>query len=558
MDHGNDQFRKTPINILIVSDDTDFIKTIDTLAAESGHNTIAAQIKDNKTLAYQGQSPHIIIVDGVSNLQQTGVTIESTLSQKKHHYYIPVLGVDHADATEALLANGADEVLTKPLNPLAFKSVINHIVNYQKYYIADQHRASSDQDQIQKVLDKINKFSCLNESYIKFHHVDAQDKTKQCLLIAARKPSGELTVLLGDLNQNAFSYATFAYVISDVFFRMTSTCYGCDEIIHELNNQLFSIFPDQCSCSMCMVELSADARSLSVWNGHFPPVLVISQQTNQVVHHIKNKDIMIGNTRNGIDFHVEHFEINPDDAIFIYTNSVIEAENNAESFGINRVEACLMATHQNRLDALFNDFTCFLDQHSVHHDVMMIEILANDFYSETTITPEKHIISDDMPAQWKINLELSAKTLKTIDPLPLLMQMLINIHSLEKYKEKIFTILSELFLNSLEHGLLRLSSDLKSSPEGFAEFFDIREERMEALDQGFINIEISLFSEGSGGKMILTIEDSGPGFEYKTYSTQLQANQKLCGRGIPLLSALCEKLEYMGDGNKVKAIFSWN
>ncbi len=45
------------------------------------------------------------------------------------------------------------------------------------------------------------------------------------------------------------------------------------------------------------------------------------------------------------------------------------------------------------------------------------------------------------------------------------------------------SVLSELFANAIEHGLLKLDSSLKDDPDGFLTFYQQREECMEELDE---------------------------------------------------------------------------
>ena len=55
------------------------------------------------------------------------------------------------------------------------------------------------------------------------------------------------------------------------------------------------------------------------------------------------------------------------------------------------------------------------------------------------------------------------------------------------------TILTELFANALDHGVLGLSSSLKSSPEGFSQYYHERTKRLERLVYGYIRVELNYF-----------------------------------------------------------------
>jgi two-component system, HptB-dependent secretion and biofilm response regulator len=67
-------------------------------------------------------------------------------------------------------------------------------------------------------------------------------------------------------------------------------------------------------------------------------------------------------------------------------------------------------------------------------------------------------------------------TLRTLDPLPQIMQMLTALQGLHAHRERLYTILAELFANALEHGLLGLNSALKQTPQGFVAYYTAREQ----------------------------------------------------------------------------------
>jgi hypothetical protein len=50
--------------------------------------------------------------------------------------------------------------------------------------------------------------------------------------------------------------------------------------------------------------------------------------------------------------------------------------------------------------------------------------------------------------------------------------------------------LAELYSNALEHGLLHLDSVLKNSAQGFAKYYALRHERLNALEEGYIRFDI--------------------------------------------------------------------
>jgi hypothetical protein len=158
---------------------------------------------------------------------------------------------------------------------------------------------------------------------------------------------------------------------------------------------------------------------------------------------------------------------------------------------------------------------------------------------------------------WKLDIEMQADTLRTTDPLPFLIQMVTGIQGTDTHRAEIFTILSELYNNAFDHGILGLDSGLKQTSEGFMQYYMEREERMASLDEGRVKLSISHEPYEDGGRLSLYLEDSGAGFDYNGKSVELTNTVKHSGRGIPLVYTLCEDLEYQGDGNVVEAKYVW-
>lgn len=168
------------------------------------------------------------------------------------------------------------------------------------------------------------------------------------------------------------------------------------------------------------------------------------------------------------------------------------------------------------------------------------------------------------PHTHKLHLELDVAALKHLDPLSILSQLILECPDVEKKRFEVYTILSELCSNALEHGILHLDSALKSSISGIADYYTERRLKLEALEKGFIKIDIlvTLDVHASQGILSIMVCDSGPGFHHQDRLQDLHLPtpgdlRKLSGRGVALVSSLCDSIEYMGSGNQVKAVYHW-
>lgn len=154
-------------------------------------------------------------------------------------------------------------------------------------------------------------------------------------------------------------------------------------------------------------------------------------------------------------------------------------------------------------------------------------------------------------------LTFDAQSLRTVDLLPLLMRRLMEIDALRAHRERLFTILAELTPNALDYGVLGLDATLKSTPRGFLDYYMAREKALATLQTGWLSITVDHTPIGQGGRLVVRLVDSGPGFDYHHELPEPTSTMTLRGRGILLLRSLCTQLVYRGKGNDVEATYEW-
>ena len=148
-------------------------------------------------------------------------------------------------------------------------------------------------------------------------------------------------------------------------------------------------------------------------------------------------------------------------------------------------------------------------------------------------------------------------TMRHVDPIPLLMYVVTEIQGLDGYREPLYTVLAELYNNALEHGLLGLNSRLKDSSEGFLKYYTERELRLAQLESGHIRFNFEHVPLGEGGRLRITITDSGDGFDHENLLSTLDENIANHGRGIELVRSICEGVVFSRNGTEVCVEFVW-
>ena len=105
--------------------------------------------------------------------------------------------------------------------------------------------------------------------------------------------------------------------------------------------------------------------------------------------------------------------------------------------------------------------------------------------------------------------------------------------------------------------MLGLNSELKATATGFMEYYEERTRLLAELDSGYIRFNFRHTPKSEGGVLVIRLEDSGKGFNYKE---KLKLNIQRCaysGRGLPLVQSLSDSMEYLGTGNAVEVTYVW-
>jgi hypothetical protein len=198
---------------------------------------------------------------------------------------------------------------------------------------------------------------------------------------------------------------------------------------------------------------------------------------------------------------------------------------------------------------LFTGLNQFAQQNP---DSICLELQQAPHSDPAAKTDESHL-----PLDWELHFSVPAHSLHNFDPLPVVLLIVMEYPGLTALRSQISTILSELYCNALEHGVLALNSELKTSHKGFSKYYQLKTEKLSQVKEGFISLSISLKPEAVGGRLIFEIQDSGNGFDHQKHSDEFKRNESYSGRGLPLLFELCESVEFIGKGNHVKAVYRW-
>ncbi|WP_136681374.1 SpoIIE family protein phosphatase [Neptunomonas sp. XY-337] len=531
------------------------------LLAESGEQAIEL---------YRQHRPDVILMDivmpGVDGIEAT-----RRIKEEAGDRFVPIIMVsssEHEAVIRKSISAGGDDFICRPFSTEILKQKIYAIQRISKLY-GEIRELNSIRNREEEVAEQL--FSgaveqgnvCLDQ--VKLHKQPASTFSGDVQL-TARRPNGDLNVLLGDFTGHGLTSAVGAIPLAETFRAMTAKGYEAEDILKQINSKLSTLLPTGMFLAAAFVTISQDGYC-SLWNGGMPDILVLSPE-GDVVLRIESSDPPLGITLRLDQLIVKRVTLDAQSRILMVSDGVLEARNlEGDYFGEKRL---LWAAKQGcKEEQLIKRVTRAVELFSRGHvqedDISLIEVPAHLDLEEVPVAGAVQAPGETIEegARWEWRIRLHGSNLKRLNPVAIGMSHLQEIEGPSDHWHDVFTILTELYVNSLDHGVLQLSSEMKASPEGFAEYFSEREQRLNAISpDSYIELQLTHIKEFDGGRLFIFIQDSGEGFPFdewlsKEPNSNEDAQPKLSGRGITLIRELCESLHYYDDGRCAEAEFVW-
>jgi len=380
------------------------------------------------------------------------------------------------------------------------------------------------------------------------------------ILIAAVTPNNIVHVLLADAVGHGLTAAINVLPLCQSFYNLTDKGFSIEEIAIELNSLVNRFMPMDRFVSAALISINRQSQVIEVWNGGIPAPQLFNR-AGQLLHSCASKNLPLGIlTTEKFSAKPEIFYYDGDCQLCVFSDGLQEASSpQGEHFGNARVvEVFAKTAQESRFEALIAELDRHLQGQRAHDDISLavVDIPAEVDVKTLPIHTDSHKVvekSDD----WRIAVSMGANELKYLDVVPLLTQIIAKIHVTREHHSALFLILSELFNNALDHGVLQLDSSVKQGHDGFDKFLQLRETRTQELSSGRIEIEIERVFVEDKQAVKIRVVDSGSGFDYRMLQTpsENQVKHTQHGRGITLMKSMTYKLEYAGKGNEVTAYY---
>ncbi|MGB4484067.1 MAG: fused response regulator/phosphatase [Pseudomonas veronii] len=559
-----------PLTILIAEDSAADLMLLSTIVRRQGHQVLTASDGAQAVDLFARERPQLVLMDALMPVMD-GFEAARRIKQLAGEALVPIIFLTSLRQSEALaqcLDAGGDDFLPKPYNPLILAAKINAMdrlrrlqatVLQQRDLIAKHHDYLLHEQRVAKaVFDKVAHSGCINAAPNIRYLQSPYALFNGDLLLAAYTPAGDMHVLLGDFTGHGLPAAVGAMPLAEVFYGMTAKGYGLTQILREMNAKLKRILPVDMFCCATLLCLSTQRRAVEVWNGGMPEGYVHEVATGKRTPLISRHLPLGVLSAQAFDDRTEVWPMALGDRVFLLSDGVLDtADANEQLFGAERLQQVFAANREP--DRLFEDIEQALAafRGEARDDVSMLEITLQAGQSMRATGPLYADSGQSCPLDWSVSFEFRAETLKRYNPLPYLLQLLLEIHGLREQSGALYSVMAELYSNALEHGVLGLDSRLKRNAEGFAQYYRQRNERLVQLNSGYVRVHVQVEPTATGGRMTLRIEDSGPGFDVEQVLARPLDVDRLSGRGLGLVRQLSSDVRWSDGGRSVCVEFCW-
>ncbi|WP_137936351.1 fused response regulator/phosphatase [Chitinivorax sp. B] len=559
------------MKILIVDDAEIMLLLMQKFVTALGHQTVLARDGQQAIDLFVSEVPDMVLMDMMMPIMD-GPEAATRIKSLARDRWVPIVFVTAIGEENRLadaIEQGADDYLLKPINFRILEAKIKAIersielhqkVREQSAKLADYYERAEEEKRVARhLMEQMVNADRLADPALTYSITPAESLSGD-LIAAARTPGHRFYVMLADGIGHGLTAALNVLPLTQPFYTMTEKGFSVPEILSEINSKIRQVLPVGRFVAVSIASVDPVNRQVEVWNGGMPDILFFDSRGNERArwksHHLP-LGILPTNEFNATTAHISYDD---EGWLFFCSDGLIEARReDGRLFGIEPIfEAFRTSPGKDAFIKLQSDLGTFMQGTAFHDDVSlaMVHCAAGELQPAASYSIRNDIdssVATDL--HWRIALTLGPNELRRCSVVPLLMEFVKQIDYLKPALSDIFLILSELFNNALDHGLLEVPSALKTAEAGMDEYLRIRSERLEMLSRGEIELELSQVDIQGKRALRIHIRDSGAGFDFSSLEKSQGTSRLTHGRGIRLVKSLVSYMQYSGTGNEVVLYF---
>ena len=564
--------RRGSLKVLIADNTPDDVRQLETLVRLSGHQAFAAGDGPTALDLFQAEAPDLVFMN-VSMPGVDGLDAVRRIRVLDTGKWTPIIFLaDEArmpDIVRGLEAGGDDYVL-KPASVQLLQAKINAYARLlslqckEQDYIEELENWRMDAEEQNRlaahVMVRLTESGCMRDKMVHAFNLPAETFSGD-LLCAARTPAGLLYVLLADATGHGLCAALTALPITQTFYSMTAKGFPLPSIATELNRKLKSILPSDRFVAATMASVNVNNQTVELWNGGNPDALFVNRE-GKVIMQWASQHPPLGILPDSLFSSMTETVVfqEPGD-LLLCSDGLVEAED-PDGRWLGLEGAAKLLVRERDSGARFQSILLGVESHLAGHagrddiSLLMVSVPIERRQMFRLTQPKTH--HQGGISEWRLRLQFSAAELRYLDVVPVVLGIMMQVSALKPHQGALFLIISELYNNALDHGLLGLDSAEKDTVGGFERYMRERNKRLAKLNQGHIAMDFQFHEEDGQAVLDIDVSDTGAGFDHERLQREAASPDEASRshvRGIPLIKHLCAEVTYHGCGNRAWARF---
>lgn len=589
------------MKILVVDDDGFIRKVLHTVLTEWGHEPFEAVDGKAALANWRSIEPDLILMD-VQMPYMDGYEAARQIKTQTGDDHLPIVFLTATEKKDEQLRclEYGDDMLAKPINFDLLQAKLNahervmqlnRKVREQNQQLAFfRNKMQSELDVVQYITDAAQGDQDRLFTGLK-RHCTAQSAFNGDLVLAYDRVDGGLYVLVADFTGHGLSAAIGSLPVAQTFKTMAQRHMPVVEMARELNRVLRAFLPPFIFCAATLLEVNGARNRVEAWTGGLPDGLLIDK-FGRIKHRLASEHMpLAAMADHELTLYTETFALDEGDALYIYTDGVIESRSPAdEMYGEDRLEKTLACKLDERFETLLTDVKSFRgDSPTEQDDLSLIELQGGvtvprgaaspqaapkDVWHGELLSMMMEEVGRDDPAASQIvaslatmentdeeresgaapfcfSQQLLPEHLRQPDPLSFARQVISHHPQIRENKELVFAVIAELFSNAVEHGLLELDSAIKVGSDGFETYYRLRSQRLATLEAGHIDLHLNVRQiPDKGLQLEVLVRNSGKG--YAPEEKHQEDESVAFGRGLMLVHDICGDIRVSDLGRCVE------
>lgn len=555
------------MKVLVVDDDVEVAELITIYVEMVGHEALVAHGGRDAIELFKRHQPDMVIMDCVMPTL-SGADAVAHIRAHCGERWVPIIMIsaliDEQDVANALNF-GADDFLPKPINPILLDAKLNsfrRIAELQQQLAARTEElqryydlAEEEMQATNELMKRIVRWDALDNPQMRYW-LQAAGGVSGDVIAVARAANGVFYVMLADATGHGLVASVNLIPLTQVFYAMTSKGFHVASIVEEMNRQVRAYSPVDRFVAVTLVAIDANEHILEVWNGGNPPALCVDRQGREL-RRFRSQHMPVGILRPAeFSGDCEYFRYDREAVLLLCSDGLLDAANAERArFGL---DGLLQALSPTVTVAAAETLRAAVLRHvgaAAPHDDISLAVVDCPLQAQPMPAANHATAFVDAPRHWRLQLTLSAPQLREVDLVPMVMNWAKAMGLQADQAGRFFLVVTELYTNALDHGLLGLDSTVKAADDGLMTYMEERMQRLQYLQRGEIDVLIEQRDVDGREQILIQVRDSGRGFDYAAWlGEDIGTRVQRSGRGIGLIRRLATSIEYRGCGNEVRVL----